>query len=84
MKAEVVHLGPQLLQHHVDARHVLPPQRAEVVGRAQTQLRVAAVVLDNMADVLRTVRPAPVADLPAEVFAVQARNQAGETDAVCR
>ena len=66
-----VHTGHQLVDHDVDARHVLTAYGAEVVPGAHAQARVAVLILDNVADVLHAVRAAPVAELVAEALLIE-------------
>ena len=63
--------GHQLITDVIDAGHMLAFNRTEVVSDAGAEAHVAAVVLDNVADILHAVRLAPVAELGGKVFAVQ-------------
>ena len=67
------HAGHDLVEHHVDAAHVLTVEGTEIVRRAASEPGVRFVVLDDVADILYAVRPAPVAELAGEAVAVQAR-----------
>ena len=57
------------MQHHVDARHVLAIQRSEIMAARAAQAGMGVHILDNMADVHDSVRPAPFAQLQAEILA---------------
>ena len=85
--APVVDAGGELVDDNVDARHILPGDRAEVVSGALAQARVATLVLNHMSDVHDAVLAAPVADLLVKAGAVELRGNVhvGVTDsgAIC-
>lgn len=67
--------GGQLLDDHVDARHILVGHGPEEMPRPVPQAAVGVVVLDGMADMPAAVVVAPAAQHAVEVFAVQAADQ---------
>lgn len=85
--APAVNSGGELIDDHVDAGHVLPRDRAEVMSGALAQARVATLVLDHVANVHNAVRAAPIANLLVKAAAVELRGNihVGVTDlgAVC-
>ena len=70
-----VDAGDELIDDNIDARHVLPRDRAEVVSRALAQTCVATLVLDHMSNVHNAVRAAPIADLLVKAAAVELRGK---------
>lgn len=83
----VVDAGGELVNNHIDARHVLTGDSAEIVPSALAQACVAAFVLNHMSDVHDAVLTAPVADLLVKAGAVELRGNVhvGVTDsgAIC-
>ena len=66
-KLRIFQAGADLLEHHVDARHILSPERAEEMRGSVAQAHMRAVVLDDMTDILYAAFAAPAADLLAEI-----------------
>ena len=62
--------GDQLVQHNVDTGHILVCQGPEIMGCTVGGLGMGIVVLDDMANVLNSMFPAPGAQLGAEIAAV--------------
>ena len=62
--------GHELVTDIIDAGHVLTFHCPEVVTNACSEAHIAAVVFNNMANVLYLVGTAPVTELGSEVFAV--------------
>ena len=60
----------QLVQHNVDTGHILVCQGPEIMGCTVGGLGMGIVVLDDMANVLNSMFPAPGAQLGAEIAAV--------------
>ena len=71
--AAAVDTGGKLVDDHIDAGHVLPRDRAEVMPGTLTQSRVATLVLDHMSNVHDAVRAAPIADLLVKARTVELR-----------
>ncbi len=67
MAAGHIVAGHKLVADVVDAGHVLAFHGAEVVPHTGSEAHVAAVVLDNVADVLHPACTAPVAQLSRKV-----------------
>ena len=63
-------IGNHLMEHDIDARHVLPPQSTEEMARTVAQTLVGVVVLDDMTDVQNLPLTAPIAQQGAEIFIV--------------
>lgn len=63
----------ELVNNHIDARHILPGDSAEVVPSALTQACVAALVLDYMANVHNAALAAPVTNLLVKARTVELR-----------
>ena len=69
----VVDARGELVDNHIDARHVLTGDSAEVVPGALAQARVAALVLDYMANVHNAALAAPVTNLLVKARTVELR-----------
>jgi hypothetical protein len=63
--------GHHLVQHNVDAAHVLAIQGAKIMPGAIAQAGVGVHVLNDVADVLHLVSAAPVPNTATEVVTVQ-------------
>ena len=66
------HAWHDLVQHYIDARHVLSIQRAEIVPGGIRHARVGVHVFDDMANVFHAMRFAPFAQLLGKRRAPQA------------
>ena len=83
MERIIIEFRTELLKDDINACHVLPPKSSKIVRSAQTELGMTSVVLNDMPDIFDSVRTAPVADLPAEVFPVEVSDLIGEEHTVC-
>ena len=71
----VRHAGHHLMQHNVNAAHVLPVQAAEIMSRAAAETCVGVHVLNHVPDILHAARTAPVAQLIREVLFPELRHR---------
>lgn len=71
IKIHLIIARTYLLQNHIDAGHMLPPQRLKIMPCPQAKPCMGSVILNHMADILHAMLPAPFSDLTAEIPAVQ-------------
>ena len=63
--------GNHLVQHNIHPGHILSPQGTEIMTGSVAQTTMAVVLLNDVANILHPMRPAPVPDLFAEVLPVE-------------
>ena len=61
-------LGQYLTANIVNTSHILPRKAAEIVTQAAAGAAVLVVILDEVADVLHAMLPAPVSKLEGKIF----------------
>ena len=71
IKIHLIIARTYLLQNNINAGHMLPPQRLEIMPRPQAKPGMGSIILNHMADIFHTMLPAPFSDLTAEIPAVQ-------------